>query len=801
MPRHMLLKFGTALLLLSFVLNLAWTEPAAAQTDGVTMTVTPYLGGHAKYGEWLPLRVNLSNAGADLVAEVRAEIAGSSGQAVYAAPAPLPSGARKEVVLYILPSTFVQEIAVHLVQGDQILAETQVKTALHSQDEYLIAVVAPDPDTLALLSGLALEGRASTQFVPLSLDDLPDRAEPLRSLDCLILTGADTTSLTPSQGEALRAWVEQGGQLLIGGGIGARNTLTGLPESLRPVRVGDTVELDELDGLAGFAGEPIQAPGPFLATLPADHQGWTVIRQDRQSLLIQKTLGEGWVGYLALDLAASPFDAWAGALHFWQKLLEPGSALPPHAPPDIPLHMLKSEQMNYALSNLPTLDLPSIRWLALLLGLYILLIGPVNYLLLRRWRRLDWAWITIPTLTLAFSLGGYGLGYSLRGNEVVINQISVIPLSPEGSRAAVRSYVGLFSPTRQDYDVRVGGDALVSALSYEPGGWSGSPYVPSTLDVLQSDPLLVRGMGVNQWAMQSFQAETWLEADELTLDTALAIEGNQVHATIRNGLGRPLHELVLVSGQRYARLGDMDTGESKEFEATLQGGEMGPPFPWGLFEHHFREPGKPPREAMLRQSILEAYFHTNWGPPVALADLTLLAWTDLNPLEVQVADVQATRLQTTLIVAHLPLPVVDGQVNLPPGLLFAQLIEVEGEAGECGPGGQIYIGQGRAVLEYQLSPALRGLEPTALTLHASPEEGNPAEALPLLSLYDWTAGEWVELEKVETGRPHTVPDPGRFVNPAGGAIRLQAHSDDFRGSCYQLDLGLEGKLPPAGSAQ
>ena len=40
---------------------------------------------------------------------------------------------------------------------------------------------------------------------------------------------------------------------------------------------------------------------------------------------------------------------------------------------------------------------------------YILLVGPVNYFVLR-WRdRLAWAWITIPTLTLAFSALAYGI--------------------------------------------------------------------------------------------------------------------------------------------------------------------------------------------------------------------------------------------------------------------------------------------------------------------------------------------------------------------------------------------------------
>ncbi|MDY7077626.1 MAG: hypothetical protein SXV54_11960 [Chloroflexota bacterium] len=801
MVRYPLLRLGAVLVLLASGLGLVWTDLATAQAPdaGVEMTVTPYLGGYVKYGEWLPLRVNLSNDGKDLTAEVRTEIAGSSGQAVYAAPAPLPSGARKEVTLYILPPTFSQEITVRLVQGDQILAEAQVGVLSHPQNAYLIGIVSSDRDAFSPLVGLAPPGRAYTNLVHISLGDLPERAEPLRSLDSLILSDVDTTSLTPAQGEALRAWVELGGRLLIGGGAGARRTLSGLPDALRPVQLGDTVELAALDGLAEFVGEPVQVPGPFLATLPAIYEGRPIISQDSQPLLVQTSLGDGWVAYLALDPAARPFDAWAGALPFWRNLLEPGSALPTNVPSDIPPRVLESEQMNYALSNLPALDLPSIRWLGLLLGLYILLVGPVNYLALRRWRRLDWAWLTIPALTLVFSVGGYGLGYRLRGSDVIINQVSIIPIRGEEGQALVRSYVGIFSPTRSDYDVRVGGDALVSPLSYDPGRWGGSPNVYGDLDVLQGDPTLVRGLGVNQWAMQSFQAETWMDADGLMIETALTIEDNQVRGAIHNGLGHPLQEMILVSGYRYARLGDLDSGEEKEIEATLQGGEVGgAPFPWALFEQSFQGSGPPPRETMLRQSVLEAYFHTNWGLPTATGSLTLLAWTDLGPLDVQVAGVRASQMQTTLVVTHLPLPVVDGRVSLPPGLVSGRLIEMEGETGGCGPTGQVYVGQGQAVLEYQLPSALRGLEPTALTIHAG-SEGGPAGGLPVLSLYDWAAGEWVELEGVESGSPYNVTDPACFVNPAGGAIRLQARGDNPQGgNCYQFNLGLESELVKRG---
>ena len=46
----------------------------------------------------------------------------------------------------------------------------------------------------------------------------------------------------------------------------------------------------------------------------------------------------------------------------------------------------------------------------MLLGAYILLIGPINYLVLRRLDRREWAWVTMPVLIVVFAVGAYGFG-------------------------------------------------------------------------------------------------------------------------------------------------------------------------------------------------------------------------------------------------------------------------------------------------------------------------------------------------------------------------------------------------------
>ena len=48
--------------------------------------------------------------------------------------------------------------------------------------------------------------------------------------------------------------------------------------------------------------------------------------------------------------------------------------------------------------NTPSLEFPSIYVLLGLIGGYVLLVGPVNYLALRRLRRPGLTWLTVPVL-------------------------------------------------------------------------------------------------------------------------------------------------------------------------------------------------------------------------------------------------------------------------------------------------------------------------------------------------------------------------------------------------------------------
>ena len=50
--------------------------------------------GHFKYGEWLPIWVELENNGPDRLAEIRAPVSTTNGLQIYTVPVDLPAGSR-----------------------------------------------------------------------------------------------------------------------------------------------------------------------------------------------------------------------------------------------------------------------------------------------------------------------------------------------------------------------------------------------------------------------------------------------------------------------------------------------------------------------------------------------------------------------------------------------------------------------------------------------------------------------------------------------------------------------------------
>ena len=800
-----------------FASNLAFAQsPTPLPPLQIQLIAAPAFQGQFKYGEWLPLWVEITNSGPDVQAEIRIPVPGGSGTMVFSAPVELPAGAHKRLQIYVLPNNFTRQLNIELVSGDQLLASQRVNVHPNPNVTFLVGLASPERGALAQIGSIKPRGlERSKVLVDFTIAELPDRSEGLRSFDLLVINNLETSRLTPEQTQALESWVAQGGRLLIGGGAGAQITTAGLTASLFPAEIQTTIEIDTLPGLEKYIGEdkPVRIPGPFVAAKIQSLNGREIIKQDQIPLLTEWSIGQGLVDFIALDPAAAPFDAWNGTTLFWQNLLAPNAVYPEWLPTDVSSRQQFASNMPYALSNLPILELPSASWLALMLGIYIVMVGPVNYLILRRMKRLHLAWISIPSITIFFSIVSFLLGYALHGTDIFVNKIAIIQVESGGS-AHIDSYIGVFSPAQTAYEVEIKDAGLISPLSpfYDPWNSMGNPGSTLTghsMILVQGNPAYVRGLSIDQWSMQSFMSEGTMVSFG-SFESSLQVNNEKLIGTIRNSTTYHLKDCFVILGSKFTRLGDLAPGAEAKVEldlASLGAPNFSSPLSYAMFDKELNgtDPNDVRRQAEAKRSIIENLFERT--PPyisstkssganaAGLSQVPMfLGWLDEAPPQVKIFGTEPAQKTTALVLTPLrySLPDSSGMITLPPGLAPGKLTTTPRDGGTCGAAGAlaVFIAHGEAIFEFNLPDEANALKVKNLKLALWTDSG--FFTTPTVELFNWKLNEWTKLTGVSQG-VNLVPGAESLLR-TDGLVQVRLSSDGAQ-SCYYLALGFEGLLP------
>src|SRR5207253_4354388 len=104
-------------------------------------------------------------------------------------------------------------------------------------------------------------------------------------------------------------------------------------------------------------------------------------------------------------------------------------------------------------------------------------------------------------------------GNTLRGGQIIINELAIVRGSPGTAEGLAQVYVGVFSPTRETYQLAVPGGALLSAPTSTDmfGGFDGSSG-SSAMDIVQGDTARIRDLGVGYGALRAGRADTAVRA-------------------------------------------------------------------------------------------------------------------------------------------------------------------------------------------------------------------------------------------------------------------------------------------------
>ena len=553
-----------------------------------------------KVATWTPVRVDLTGGSQPWRGRVAISAPDSDGTPTISSVAvALEPGERASPIGYVRFGTLEPELSVSLVDEAGMRVGAPMVQSLRQPLGWstLLVLAAGQTSGLEQLPTLgkfhdAKEGGSGLVVAPWRT--LPDRALGLDAVEALVLACDDTEALerlAGAEGAVVRAWVAHGGHLVVSLSVAhwerAGEVLGDLLPA-RPVGTATLVDLAPVEGFADKVTQQIQQKEMAVVRLDSvDRRALTLAAASASPLVVRGSYGLGKVTLTGVDVATEPFASWPDRRAFWDRMLDirgrssdadaavasTRGALIQVANPDLAARLLQ------ALETFPGIGLIPFGWVASLVFAYLLLIGPVDYLFLKRaMKRMELTWITFPLIVLTTTGLAFGLARSLKGTSLRLNKIDVLDVDPARGVYRGATWFTVFSPGNHDYTLSlvpggpelretvgagagVAGESALSWFAPPEAGLSGLGRVAlgnrksaypddGRLDVLTGERIPI-------WSTKSFAGRWSGTAGPLALlESTLRTEpGDRASGSIRNRTGRTLRRAQLFYGKNVYELG------------------------------------------------------------------------------------------------------------------------------------------------------------------------------------------------------------------------------------------------------
>lgn len=327
--------------------------------------------------------------------------------------------------------------------------------------------------------------------LPTVADDHTTSVVELESLDALMLTGG--YDLPANRANTILEWVRQGGHLLIAVGEGSaayQQSVIGkaLSGEGGPIPLGENYLLKDFATLERFVnkGKKVDDSRPNnpagVAILQEDNGNLvskTLVSMLTGPLIVQVPLGFGKVTFIGTDVATGPVSRWPGLPGLVEKLLVSEQ----DTPLEEDLKKSAAGQLAYTgvtelttqfhalQSRFPQVSRPGSWTILGLLLVYLVIVGPLDYLIVHRiLRRPQLTWVTLPLMLAGAVLLATTAAGRANGQQLMVNQLDLLDIDAETNLVRGRSWSTIYSPETRRY-----------AVTAQPASWCGQQVDGLTL--------------------------------------------------------------------------------------------------------------------------------------------------------------------------------------------------------------------------------------------------------------------------------------------------------------------------------
>lgn len=557
---------------------------AVASQAGVTLKAEPGLAGTYVAGTWTPMRVLAENMPdpdkpgdkpRDVTGTLRVKVIANDGQAIeYSHPLELPAQSRKLIELpVILPDNSIPISIMMKDTKNRTVAETKLSLGKTSgADQRLGGGVVPtvlieqDPNRSIDYPAWGSEA-ANVQRVPLAA--LPSDAKSYAQVRTLVIRSRLANVLSEQQWLALESWIEFGGMLIVVGAhapgelkIDERlmKLMPATPDFTREVRLEELIRQSGPDSVL------------FVEWKDRHESAETLVDSLSGPLALRRRIGRGSVIAVGIDpsgLAKEALEKSPVGLAI-QTVFDAG-IMSPVAEDLRARHVWSTDNVD---ANFDVDLLPNRSIITLVIVAFVLIVGPLNFNYLRRIRRLELAWVTIPGLSILFFVAVYGFGVLTKGNRQFWASAEILHLNAGDSRGLLLISATQFSPTSRNYHMTPPVDGTLLPLSryYDPPSAGGLGML--NMAAITADPndpsfaMLTPKGGYDlispgaQWSAHFYQGERPMQIEGTIDGSVTLLAEKEALIEVTNNTKEPLLSVSVFVGDQPVLIGDIAPGEN-----------------------------------------------------------------------------------------------------------------------------------------------------------------------------------------------------------------------------------------------
>lgn len=392
--------------------------------------------------------------------------------------------------------------------------------------------------------------------------EFPTNVKGLAMANVLALDEVGISQLTEQQQKAIFKWVQQGGTLLVGASDQVGSSIQIFQDYL-PLTLTNARTTVSKQGLEAVSKGGVFTDDVEIFKAEETKNSASSIKTDGVILAATSNLGNGQIIQTTFSLGDQPLASMNGYAKLLATILHLDSNQPLKGgyPTFVGNYL---DYLPYEVGSVnelfPSFEI-SVTSLVIIVLIYILIIGPILYFILKKFDKREHAWWIIPVISVALSIALFIIGAKDRLFQSQIQQTAYYQVTEDNN---LSGYYIESVLTNRGGNFTFQLDGNTSAMATNNSG-----YQDATTESLHDrsyvehhgDGSTLQFKNLNYWSVQSFIGATDIpNVGSLKVD--LSVQNNLLDGTITNQYPFELKDVAIWSGNNEIAVGTIKPGET-----------------------------------------------------------------------------------------------------------------------------------------------------------------------------------------------------------------------------------------------